>query len=82
MTGAIAPDGTVEPVGGVEQKAITARHQGVDLMIVPRSELADARKGAGDLRVIGVDSLDGALTALQRHGGVPVPPPTTTAARS
>ncbi|MFI5046391.1 MAG: PDZ domain-containing protein [Acidimicrobiia bacterium] len=82
VTGTIAPDGTVGPVGGVEQKAITARHQGVDLMIVPRAELKDARAGAGDVRVVPVDSLDGALAALQRHGGAAVPPPTTTAARS
>ena len=29
VTGTIAADGTVGPVGGVEQKAITARHNGV-----------------------------------------------------
>jgi PDZ domain-containing protein len=82
ITGAIAPDGSVQPVGGVEQKAITARNQGVGLMIVPRDELPAARRGAGDMPVVGVDSLDDALAALQQHGGAPVPPPTTTAARS
>ena len=82
VTGAITADGGVVPVGGVEQKAITARHNGVDLMIVPRSELAAARKGAGDVQVVGVRTLDEALAALQRVGGAPVPPPTTTAARS
>ena len=48
MTGTINPDGTVGPVGGVEQKAITARHNGVQLMIVPKQEVKDARAGAGD----------------------------------
>jgi len=82
ITGAIAPDGSVQPVGGVEQKAITARHQRVDLMLVPRAEVAEARRGAGDVPVVGVDTLDDALAALHRHGGTAVPPPTTTAARS
>jgi hypothetical protein len=49
---------------------------------VPKSEAADARKGAGDMRVVGVATLDEALAALQLAGGVPVPPPTTTPARS
>ncbi|MET0627657.1 MAG: PDZ domain-containing protein, partial [Acidimicrobiia bacterium] len=68
VTGAIAADGSVLPVGGVEQKAITARHNDVDLMLVPRSELAAARKGANGLRVVGVDTFDEALAALQKAG--------------
>jgi Lon-like protease len=82
VTGTIAPDGTVGEVGGVEQKAITARTNGVHLMIVPRAEVADARRGAGDVRVVGVDNVEQALDALHRAGGSEVPPPTTTAARS
>jgi PDZ domain-containing protein len=82
VTGAIAPDGTVQPVGGVEQKAITARTNGVQIMIVPRSEVPDARKGAGGVKVVGVDTVDQALAVLQGAGGVPVPPRSTTAARS
>ena len=82
VTGTISPDGRVGPVGGVEQKAITARHNDVALMIVPRSEVKDARAGAGDIRVVGVDTIDQALDALQQAGGAPVPPPTTVSARS
>ncbi len=82
VTGTIDPDGNVGPVGGVEQKAITARTNGVQLMIVPKSEVADARRGAGDVRVVGADNVEEALDALQRAGGAPVPPPSTTAARS
>ena len=37
-------------------------------MIVPKSEVADARRGAGDVRVVGVDNVDEALAALQRDG--------------
>jgi PDZ domain-containing protein len=82
VTGTIAPDGSVGEVGGVEQKAITARTNGVQLMIVPKSEVADARRGAGDVRVVGVKDIDEALDALHEAGGVEVPPPSTTAARS
>jgi PDZ domain-containing protein len=82
VTGTIAPDGTVGVVGGVEQKAITARHNDVDLMIVPKAEVKDARRGAGKIKVVGVDTVDDALAALQQHGGAPVPPPSSFAARS
>jgi PDZ domain-containing protein len=82
VTGTIAPDGTVGEVGGVEQKAITARANGVRLMIVPKAEAADARRGAGNVRVVGVDSVDQALAALHQAGGSEVPPSSTTAARS
>jgi Lon-like protease len=82
VTGTIDGNGAVGPVGGVEQKAITARHNGVSLMIVPKSELKDARRGAGSVRVVGVDTLDEALTALQKAGGFPVPPASPAAARS
>ena len=47
VTGTINPDGTVGPVGGVEQKAITARHNDVSMMIVPKQEVKDARAGRG-----------------------------------
>jgi PDZ domain-containing protein len=82
VTGTIEPDGHVGEVGGVEQKAITARTNGVQLMIVPKGEVKAARSGAGDVRVVGVDTIDEALDALHRAGGAEVPPPSTTAARS
>ena len=82
VTGAIASDGSVQPVGGVEQKAITARHNGVDLMLVPAAEVKDARKGADGMKVAGVSTLDDALAALTRVGGTAVPPSSSTAARS
>jgi PDZ domain-containing protein len=82
VTGTIQADGSVGAVGGVEQKAITARTNGVQLMIVPKSEVADARRGADGVRVVGVGNVDEALAALQRNGGAEVPPPSTTAARS
>jgi PDZ domain-containing protein len=82
VTGTINGDGIVGPVGGVEQKAITARHNGVSLMIVPREEVKDARAGAGDVKVVGVHTLDEALAALEQAGGAPVPPTSSAPARS
>ena len=82
VTGTIQADGSVGEVGGVEQKAITARTNGVQLMIVPKAEVADAKRGADGVRVVGVTNVDEALAALQRNGGAEVPPPSTTAARS
>jgi PDZ domain-containing protein len=82
VTGTIAADGSVGEVGGVEQKAITARTRGVQLMIVPKGEVADAHRGAGNVRVVGVENVDQALAALHEAGGAEVPPPSTTAARS
>jgi PDZ domain-containing protein len=82
VTGTVDPEGRVGEVGGVEQKAITARTNGVQLMIVPKSEVKDARRGAGDVRVVGVENVAQALDALHAAGGVEVPPPSTTVARS
>ena len=82
VTGTINPDGTVGPVGGVEQKAITARHNDVSMMIVPKQEVKDAWQGAGKVKVVGVDTIDDALAALQTVGGAAVPPASAVAARS
>jgi Lon-like protease len=82
VTGTISPDGKVGAVGGVQQKAITAKTNGVQLMLVPKSEVKDAKAGAGGVRVVGVDTIDDALRALEEAGGSRVPPPSTTAARS
>jgi len=73
VTGTIEEDGTVGPVGGVAQKAVTARRAGARLMLVPADEVADARARAGDMRVVGVRTLDDALRALAKAGGSEVP---------
>ncbi len=82
VTGTIEPDGSVGAVGGVEQKAITARTNHVALMIVPTAEVADARRGAGNVPVVGVATLEDALGALRNAGGAEVPPPSSTVVRS
>ena len=68
-TGTIDIGGNVGPIGGVIQKVVAAEKAGIELFLVPTTELADARAHAGDLAVEGVSTLDDALAALARHGG-------------
>jgi PDZ domain-containing protein len=64
-TGEIWSNGTVHPIGGIEQKTIGARAAGVDAFLVPAGENArDARKYAKGLRIIPVKSFQQALRAL------------------
>lgn len=74
VTGSIEGDGSVGAVGGVAQKAVAARDAGASLMLVPAGEAADARAHAGDMKVVAVRTLDDALTALAKAGGVPGTP--------
>lgn len=80
VTGTIQPDGTIGPVGGVAQKAITAERNGATALIVPVDEAKDARAHAGHLRVFSVRTINDALAALHKLGGatIPVSPSTTT----
>jgi PDZ domain-containing protein len=64
-TGELDLDGTVSAIGGVKQKTIGAREAGVDVLLMPAGENAtEARKYAGRLRVIPVESFQQALRAL------------------
>ncbi|NUT56483.1 MAG: PDZ domain-containing protein [Thermoleophilia bacterium] len=64
-TGEIELDGGVLPIGGVKQKVIGARRAGADVFLVPAGDNAvEARKHAGDLRIVPVESFEQALRAL------------------
>jgi len=64
-TGEIFPDGSIGPIGGIKQKTIGAREAGVDAFLVPAGENArEARKYAGGLRIIPVETFPQALRAL------------------
>jgi PDZ domain-containing protein len=69
VTGTINSDGTVGPVGGTGQKAAAVRAQGYDVFLVPSDDYEAARRHAGDVDVIAVDTLDEALAALGDLGG-------------
>ncbi len=73
VTGEILPDGRVGLVGGIAQKTAAAREAGVTLLIVPKGEAKLARQHADGLQVVAVETLDEALTALERFGGDPIP---------
>lgn len=73
VTGEIDLDGTIEQVGGVEQKAVAARDAGATIMIVPKGEGKDARKTAGSMKVFEVSNISQALDVLKSQGGDPLP---------
>jgi PDZ domain-containing protein len=64
-TGELQLDGSVLPIGGVEQKTIEAKRSHVDILLVPAGDNAsEARKFAGGMRVIPVNSFQQALHEL------------------
>jgi PDZ domain-containing protein len=83
VTGTIAEDGSVGEIGGISQKATSAKAAGAEVFIVPactrediqtecERDLAKAKARAGDLEVIPVATFDDALEALEGIGGEPV----------
>ena len=64
-TGELELDGDVLPIGGVKQKVIGARRSGADVFLVPAGDNAtEARRHAGDLPIVPVESFRQALQAL------------------
>jgi Lon-like protease len=64
-TGELELNGAVLPIGGVEQKTIEAKHSHVDILLIPAGDnAAEARKYAGSMRVIPVNSFQQALRKL------------------
>lgn len=64
-TGQIELDGTVAPIGGVEQKTIGVRRSGIDIFLVPAGEnAAAARRVAHGIRIVPVHSFQQALRTL------------------
>lgn len=72
-TGELNAVGRVGTVAGVHQKAVAAAEAGADLMLVPEREVAEARRGAGAMKVVGVRTLDDALAAIAAVTGASVP---------
>src|SRR5690606_16273699 len=75
VTGSIALDGTVLPIGGAAQKAAAAREAGADLMLVPAptantNNYEEALRLAGDMEVRAVATLEEAIEVLaEEYGG-------------
>jgi PDZ domain-containing protein len=69
-TGEIFPDGTVGPIGGVENKVAAAKGAGAEVFLVPAGEnYRDSRAVAGDLTLVPVHSFQDALRYLQGRQG-------------
>ena len=65
-TGEMALDGTIGPIGGVKQKTFGARAAHADVFLVPAGDnAAEARRYAGNLRIIPVENFQQALSALR-----------------
>lgn len=66
-TGTMEPDGSIGPVGGLEQKAYTISRTNADVFFVPAANEAEARKGALHLQIVPVQTLDDILKWLKDH---------------
>jgi Lon-like protease len=74
-TGVIDANGTVEPIGGIQQKMVGARRAGATIFLTPAANCPDtARAVPAGMRLIKVSSLAGAMAALDAlKAGRPVP---------
>jgi Lon-like protease len=74
-TGEIEANGTVDPIGGIQQKMVAARAAGATIFLAPAANCPDtARAVPPGMRVIKVTSLAGAVAALEAlKTGRPVP---------
>ena len=73
-SGTIQPDGTVGPIGGVTHKIRAAHEAGATEFLVPAGNCAEAvQDPPGGIRLIEVETLGGALDALEvaATGGEP-----------
>ena len=71
VTGTIAPDGDVGPIAGLRFKAAAAQRAEATILVVPAAQADFARRHAGELPVIGVQTLDQAVRALGGAGCEP-----------
>ena len=74
-TGTIDTEGKVGPIGGIQQKILGAREAGATVFLVPSANCADAvRMNVDGIQLVTVDSLSGALDALEAlRSDSPVP---------
>jgi PDZ domain-containing protein len=67
-TGTIASDGTVGPIGGITHKISAAKNAGASVFLVPAGNCFEASSAdSGDMTLLEVDTLDGAVDALTAH---------------
>lgn len=65
-TGQIGLDGTVYPIGGIEEKVVAAEHAGASVFLVPEANLDAARAAGGDgMTLVPVATFGDALDSLE-----------------
>jgi Lon-like protease len=65
-TGVISPDGEVDPIGGIQQKIAAASEEGATLFLAPAGNCDEAAVAdPGDMRVVRIETLDDAISALE-----------------
>jgi PDZ domain-containing protein len=71
----IEADGTVEPIGGIQQKLVGARDAGATAFLTPAANCPDTARGVpAGLKLIKVSTLADAVAALDAlKAGRPVP---------
>ena len=77
-TGTILPDGRVGPIGGIEQKVVTAERSGATIFFAPLDDAEAARRVARKVSVVPVGHLQDAIDYLRALPPPPVafsPPP-------
>jgi Lon-like protease len=74
-TGEIEANGTVDPIGGIQQKMVGARQAGATIFLTPAANCPDTAGAVpAGLRLIKVSSLAGAISDLEAlKAGRPVP---------
>lgn len=66
-TGTIRSDGTIGPIGGIRQKAHTARKAGAEVFFVPAVQAQDVGRSADGMHLVAVNTLDDILQWLKQH---------------
>jgi PDZ domain-containing protein len=66
-TGTIRCDGSVGPIGGIEEKIAGAEREGAELFLAPVADSDAAKKVANDLTVVPIASFDDAVEYLESH---------------
>ena len=74
-TGEISPNGTVSPIGGIQQKMVGARDAGATVFLTPAGNCSDTRGAVpAGLKIVKVSTLSGAVSDLEAlKAGKPVP---------
>src|SRR5579875_564947 len=74
-TGEISPNGTVSPIGGIQQKMVGARDAGATVFLTPAANCSDTRGAVpAGLKIVKVSTLSGAVSDLEAlKAGKPVP---------